>query len=137
MGDFVLADRGKDSDLFGMYNLFLSEGDMALLSNGDVFGEDFFGTGGVSSQALYDFLCTRSLESTNMLCRSGLLDCVGGELGGVLKFCADPGGEELGVIFCERGTGEVLLARGETGVCLLRGTGFIIFRILSLKESDL
>lgn len=111
---------------------------MARLSNGDVFGEDFLGTGGVSSQALYDFLCTSSFESTNMLCRSGLLDCVGGELGGVHKFCADPGGEELGVIFCERGTGEVLLARGETGVCFLRGTGFvIIFLILSLKESDL
>lgn len=73
-----------------------------------------------------------------MLCRSGLRGCVGGELGGVpLKFCVDPGGEEFGVSFCVRATGEVLLARGETGVCFLRGVGLIIFLILSLNDSDL
>ena len=73
-----------------------------------------------------------------MLCRSGLRGCVGGELGGVpLKFCVDPGGEEFGVSFCVRATGEVLLARGETGVCFLRGVGLIIFLTLSLNDSDL
>ena len=78
-----------------------------------------------------------------MLCLSGLLGRLGGELGGVgvLMFCMEPEGEELGVMTWERATGEVLRARGDTGVCFrLRWSDFIpasLFIILSLKESDL
>ena len=80
-----------------------------------------------------------SWDSMIMLCRSGRVRwCVGGELGGVLvlRFCVDPGGEELGVSICERATGEVLLASGDTGVCfLLRGINLIL-AILSFNESE-
>ena len=66
---------------------------------------------------------------------------MGGELGGVVKdevrFWTEPGGEELGVRTCVRETGEVLRARGETGVGLLRGVvGFMIFVIRFLKDSE-
>lgn len=61
-----------------------------------------------------------SWDSVIMLCRSGLLGRLGGELGGVavlLMFCMEPGGEEFGVMTWDRATGEVLRARGDTGVC--------------------
>ena len=38
-----------------------------------------------------------------------------------LRFCMEPGGEELGVMICARETGEVLWARGDTGVGHLLG----------------
>ena len=38
-----------------------------------------------------------------------------------LRFCTEPGGEELGVMICASDTGEVLRASGDTGVGLLRG----------------
>ena len=51
------------------------------------------------------------------MCRSGRLEFVGGEVGGVLiaRDCMEPGGEEQGVTNWESATGEVLRARGETG----------------------
>ena len=68
------------------------------------------------------FLCMTSCDSVIMLCCSGLLGRLGGELGGVavlLMFCMEPGGEELGVMMWKRAMGGpwVLRARGDTGVC--------------------
>ena len=65
---------------------------------------------------------------------------MGGELGGVVKeaelrFCTEPGGEEFGVMICARETGEVLRARGDTGVGRLRGV--ILDTSFCLKDSVL
>ena len=62
-------------------------------------------------------------------------------MGGVVKepelrFCMEPGGEELGVMICARETGDVLRARGDTGVGRLLGVvGLIIFETRFLKDS--
>jgi len=69
---------------------------------------------------------------------------VGGELGGVFPvitiFCMEPGGEELGDTgLTVAGPGEVLRARGETGVVCLRwrSDDLMTLRLsLSVKESD-
>lgn len=90
-------------DLRGLAALLrASEGDIARLSNGDVWGDvEVFFAAAESSHTLCDFLCVRSWESTNMEWRSGRRGNVtGGELGGVPPdmFCMDPGGEEFGVM---------------------------------------
>ncbi len=63
---------------------------------------------------------------------------MGGELGGVVMLCMEPGGEEFGVTrVMVMGPGEVLRAKGETGGCLRCLSVDIIFlRIFSLKESE-
>ena len=62
---------------------------------------------------------------------------MGGELGGVgpVILVIEPGGEEFVIVM---GPGEVLRARGETGVvCFLcLSEVFIFLRNLSLKESE-
>lgn len=84
-----------------------------------------------------------------MLCLSGLrVRDVGGEVGGVappvlLMFCMEPGGELLGVIgVMVMGPGDVLRARGETGVVCFRCRSdedlIIILRLsFSVNESVL
>ena len=52
-----------------------------------------------------------------------------------LRFCTEPGGEELGVMICARETGEVLRARGDTGVGRLLGV--ILDTSFCLKDSVL
>ena len=69
---------------------------------------------------------------------------VGGEFGGVVPvivmFCIEPGGEELGeTALTVAGPGEVLRARGETGVVCFRwrSDDLITLRLnLSVKESE-
>ena len=90
------------------------DGDIALCSNGDVLGEVCLGVG--RSHTLCDFLCMTSCDSVIMLCRSRRLQYMGGELGGVVRFWMEPGGELFGVRIWLRETGEVLRASGETGV---------------------
>lgn len=53
-----------------------------------------------------------------------------------LRFCTEPGGELLGVMICARETGDVLRARGDTGVGRLLGVvGLIILDTRFLKDS--
>ena len=140
-----LPSRGKVVERLGFvpfFPLLPLKGDSARFNRGEVWGdvEDFLIVG-VNSHTLWDFLCISSWESTNILCLSGLRGCVTeGELGGVVMFCMEPGGEELGVMWTmEIGPGEVLRARGDTGVVCLRCLSDLITFLLnfSLKESAL